>query len=163
VLVGVLYDRAHHRRVDGFGGLAAPMPRFSWLLLFGALAGAGLPGLAGFVGEFLALTGAFTATGPYPEQGTFPAFGLFPVLGALAVVSIVLSAAYLLWLVKRVAYGPLRHPEQAAFADCSARELWASLPLAAGLVLLGVWPSPLVEALRPSCAALAQHVRSTLP
>ncbi len=151
LLVGVVYDRAHHRRLDGFGGLAAPMPRFAWILLIGALAGAGLPGLAGFVGEFMTLMASFTAG------------GWFPALAAAACVSVVLSAAYLLWMVKRVAYGPLRHAEHATFGDCDARELCSTVPLVALLVLVGVWPSPLVDALRPSCEALVQHVRSAAP
>jgi NADH-quinone oxidoreductase subunit M len=151
LLVGVLYDRAHDRSVDGFGGLAAPMPRFAWILLFAALAGCALPGLAGFVGEFLVLSASFSAEGP------------FPTLAALALPSVVLSAAYLLWATKRVAYGPLRRPEQARFQDLDARELCAILPLVVLIVALGVWPSPLVDALRASCEALVLHVKSAAP
>jgi NADH-quinone oxidoreductase subunit M len=151
LLVGVVYDRAHHRRIDGFGGLARPMPVFAWVLLLGALAGAGLPGLGGFVGEFLAFAGGFTAPAP------------FPALTAAAVLSVVLSAGYLLWTVKRVAYGPLRHPEHAAFPDLDARELGATLPLCALLLLVGVWPGPLITALRPCCEALVQHVQGARP
>ncbi len=151
LLVGVVYDRAHHRRLDGFGGLARPMPQFGWLLLLGALAGAGLPGLAGFPGEFLSLAGAFTARAP------------FPLLGALAVLSVILSAAYLLGMVRKVAYGPLRHQEHAAFADLDRRELLAMLPLAIGLLGLGLWPALLVEPLRPALDALLQHLRSAAP
>jgi len=151
LLVGVVYDRAHHRRLDGFGGLAAPMPRFCWILLLAALAGAGLPGLAGFVGEFMALSGGFTAGGS------------FPLLAASATLAVVISAAYLLTMVRQIAYGPLRHHEQAQFADLSPRELCATVPLVLLIVLLGVWPGPLVDALRPSCAALLDHVRSALP
>lgn len=144
LLVGVVYDRAHHRRVDGFGGLARPMPKFAWILLFAALAGAGLPALAGFPGEFLVLLGGFTAS------------GAFPWLSALATLSVVASAAYLLWTVKRVAYGPLQHGEQAQFPDCDRRELMASLPLVLLIVLAGSWPKPLVDAVRPACDLLLQ-------
>jgi len=151
LLVGVVYDRAHHREVDGFGGLAAPMPRFAWVLLIACLAGAGLPGLAGFPGEAMALFGAFTAGGS------------FPWLGAAATLSVVLSAAYLLWMLKRVAYGPLRHPEHATYPDLDARELAATVPLVVLIVLVGVWPGPLVDALRPSCEALVTHVQGALP
>jgi NADH-quinone oxidoreductase subunit M len=151
LLVGVVYDRAHHRDVEGFGGLAAPMPRFAWLLLFGALAGAGLPALAGFPGELLVLLGSFTAPAPYPW------------LAAAATLSVVLAAGYLLWTVKRVAYGPLRHPEHAAFADCTARELAAMLPLVALIVAFGVWPRPLVDALRPACELLVQTLHGGRP
>ncbi len=151
LLVGVVYDRAHHRQVDGFGGLAQPMPRFAWILLVACLAGAGLPGLAGFPGEALALFGAFTGD------------GAFPWLAAAATLSVILSAGYLLWMLKRVAYGPLAHPEHAAFPDLSARELTATLPLVALIVVLGVWPAPLVDALRPACEQLVAHVRSAAP
>lgn len=151
LLVGVIYDRAHHRRLDGFGGLAAPMPTFVWILLFAALAGAGLPGLAGFVGEFLALSGGFVAKGP------------FAALAAAAALSVVVSAAYLLLVVKRVGYGPLRHPEHAAFPDCSPRELCALLPLTVLILVLGVWPRPLVDAIKPACEALIHQVRGGLP
>ncbi|MFO1055244.1 MAG: NADH-quinone oxidoreductase subunit M [Planctomycetota bacterium] len=150
LLVGVVYDRAHHRRIDGFGGLARPMPRFAWLLLIAALAGAGLPATAGFVGEFLVLCGGFTGGGS------------FPVLAAIATLAVIVGAAYLLWMVKRVVYGPLRHEQHARFSDCDARELTAALPLVALIVALGVWPSPLVDALRPSAEYLAEHVRSAL-
>jgi NADH-quinone oxidoreductase subunit M len=127
------------------------MPAFAWVLLLGALAGAGLPGLGGFVGEFLAFAGGFTAPSP------------FPALTAAAVLSVVLSAGYLLWMVKRIAYGPLRHEEHAAFPDLDARELGATLPLCALLLLVGVWPGPLIDALRPCCEALVQHVQGARP
>lgn len=146
LLVGVVYDRAHHRRIDGFGGLATPMPRFAWALLLASLSSAGLPGLAGFPGEALVLFGSYTAG------------GWWSWLGALATLSVVLSAAYLLWMLKRVIYGPLRHPEQAAFPDLDAREQAAILPLLLLLLLCGVWPTPLVAALRPACEALITHV-----
>jgi NADH-quinone oxidoreductase subunit M len=151
LLVGVVYDRAHHRDVDGFGGLAAPMPRFCWILLVATLAGAGLPGLAGFVGEFMALSGSFRAG------------NTFAWLAALAAPSVVLSAAYMLWTQMRVAYGPLRHEEQRLFPDLSPRELAATVPLVLLIVLLGVWPAPLVDALRASCDTLVHQVRSALP
>ncbi|MFY9344709.1 MAG: NADH-quinone oxidoreductase subunit M [Planctomycetota bacterium] len=151
LVVGVVYDRAHHRRVDGFGGLQRPMPVFGWILLLAALAGAGLPALAGFPGEFLVLAGAFTGG------------GAFPWLAAGAALSVVLSAAYLLWTVKRVVYGPLRHAEQAQFPDCTPRELAATLPLVALLVVFGLWPRPLVDALRPACELLVWQLHGGTP
>lgn len=148
LLVGVVYERAHHRRVDGFGGLARPMPTYAWLLLFGALASAGLPALAGFPGEFLVLLGGFT--GPAP----------FPALTAAATSSVVLAAAYLLWTVKRVAYGPLRHAEQAAYPDLDGNERLALLPLAVLVLLCGVWPQPLVAAVKPACELFVQMLHN---
>lgn len=151
LLVGVIYDRAHHRRVDGFGGLIVPMPRFTWILVIACLAGAGLPGLAGFVGEFLAFTGAATAGGGWAW------------VAAAAALSVVLSAAYNLWALKRVAFGPLRHPEQGAFPDLDRRELAATLPLVALLLLVGLWPGPLINALRPAVEAMTAHVAGAMP
>lgn len=151
LLVGVVYDRAHHRRVDGFGGLARPMPVFAWTFLLAALAGAGLPALAGFPGEFLVLVGAFTGGGS------------FPWLAAGATVAVVLSAAYLLWTVKRLLYGPLQHAEHGAYPDCDRRELAAALPLVALLVAFGVWPGPLVDAIRPACEFLVQTLHGGQP
>ena len=151
LLVGLVYERVHHRRLDGLGGLAQPMPRFAWILLVAALASAGLPGLAGFVGEFMVLTGGFVA-GP-----------TFAWLSAAATLSVVVSAGYLLWMVKRVAYGPLRQDAHAGLADCRPIELAALLPLVVLIVVLGVWPAPLVDALRPACEALILQVRSVVP
>lgn len=146
LLVGVVYDRAHHRRVDGFGGLALPMPRFAWLLLFVSLASAGLPALAGFVGEFMVFAGGFTAR------------GIFPALTAAAVVSVVLSAAYLLWTVKRVAYGPLANAEHAEFPDLDLRERFTIGVFCVLLLLFGLWPAPLIDALRAPCEAMLAAV-----
>lgn len=145
LLVGVVYDRAHHRRVDGFGGLAQIMPKFSWLFLLAAMVGAGLPGLAGFVGELSALLGAWT--NPATQ-----------VAGWVAASGVILSAGYLLWTVKRVLYGPVRHPEQRAFSDLSVAELSALAPLAALSILLGVWPGLLQAALGPVSSSLAGHI-----
>lgn len=151
LLVGALYERAHHRDLDGFGGLAAPMPRFAWLWLIAALAGCGLPGLFGFVGEFLALGSGFVAGPP------------FAAYSAAATLSVVLSAAYLLSATRRLCHGPLRHPAHAAFTDLSARELASMLPLVALLLLLGVCPQPLIAALRACGEALMQHVQGARP
>lgn len=151
ILVGVIYERAHHRNIDGFGGLARPMPAYAWVLLFGALAGAGLPGLAGFPGEFLGYAAAFTAPAP------------FPLFATLALPAVILSAAYMLGALRKVAYGPLRHEEHASFPDLDRREVFAVLPLIVGIVVLGIWPGPLVDALRPPLAALAELLRSVTP
>ena len=145
LLVGAVYDRAHHRRVDGFGGLAQVMPRFAWLFLFSAMAGAGLPGLAGFVGELSALLGAWTTEGTR-------------IAGWVAGTGVILSAAYLLWTVQRLLYGPVRHPEQRSFRDLSASEMVPLVPLAALSLLLGVWPGLLQAATGPVSSALASHM-----
>jgi NADH-quinone oxidoreductase subunit M len=145
LLVGCLYDRAHHRRIDGFGGLAQIMPRFAGFFLFAALVGIGLPGLAGFVGELSTLLGAWTNSATR-------------LAGWVAASGVILSAAYLLWTVKRVLYGPVRHPEQRAYADLTRIELAALVPLAALSLLLGVWPGLLQAALGPVSASLSGHL-----
>jgi len=145
LLVGVIYDRAHHRRVDGFGGLAQIMPKFSMLFLFAAMVGVGLPGLAGFVGELSTLLGAWTLAA---TRGP----------GWVAATGVILSAAYLLWTVQRLLYGPVRHPEQRAFADLTKTEIVTLAPLAALSLLLGVWPGLLQAATGPVSSSLANHM-----
>jgi NADH-quinone oxidoreductase subunit M len=145
LLVGVIYERAHHRRVDGFGGLAQIMPRFAAFFLFSAMVGVGLPGLAGFVGELSTLLGAW-ATAATRMAGWVSATG------------VILSAGYLLWTVQRVLYGPVRHPEQRGFADLTLTETVTLAPLAALSLLLGVWPGLLQAALGPVSASLAGHM-----
>jgi NADH-quinone oxidoreductase subunit M len=145
LLVGVLYERAHHRRVDGFGGIAQIMPRFSAIFLFAAMLGAGLPGLAGFVGELSTLLGGWA--NPATQ---------WPALAAAS--GVVLSAGYLLWTVQRVLYGPVRHEEQRSFPDITTRELASMLPLIALSLLLGLWPNLLQAALGPVSASLSAHM-----
>lgn len=145
LVVGVLYDRAHHRRVDGFGGIAQIMPKFSVVFLFAAMLGAGLPGLAGFVGELSTLLGAWA--NPATQ---------WP--GLVAASGVVLSAGYLLWTVQRVLYGQVRHPEQRSFPDITSRELASMAPLMALSLLLGLWPNLLQAALGPVSASLSAHM-----
>jgi len=145
LLVGSLYERAHHRRVDGFGGIAQFLPRLSAIFLFAAMLGAGLPGLAGFVGELSVLLGGWA--NPATQ---WPAF--------VAASGVVLSAGYLLWTVQRVLYGPVRHPEQRGWSDLGALELWAMVPMVALSLLLGLWPSLLQNALGPVSASLSAHL-----
>jgi len=121
------------------------MPRFSAIFLFSALLGAGLPGLAGFVGELGVLLGAWSASATR-------------MAGFIAATGVILSAAYLLWTVQRVLYGPLRHSEQAGFADLTRTEMAALLPLAALSLLLGVWPSLLQDVVGPASASLSGHM-----
>jgi NADH-quinone oxidoreductase subunit M len=128
LLVGILYDRAHTRRIASFGGLWRQMPVYSALFVLVALASIGLPGLSGFVGEWLALAGAFRAE---------------PVFGALAAFGMVLGAAYMLWMIQRVFFGPAG-PSAEGLKDVTAREVLLVLPLAVLIVLIGVYPEPLL-------------------
>lgn len=145
LLVGVLYERAHHRRVDGFGGLAAPMPVFAGVLLFSCLASAGLPGLAGFPGELLAVLGAVQAGAS------------LKLMGLAACLGTVLCAAYLLWAYRRICTGPLRHPEQERFPDLDLRELACLAPLVALALVVGLHPQPLLDAVSPWAEDLVRH------
>ncbi|HET6202240.1 MAG TPA: NADH-quinone oxidoreductase subunit M [Planctomycetota bacterium] len=144
LLVGVLYDRTHRRGLDDFGGVAKSMPLFAALLGLTAFASIGLPGLNGFVGEFLILAGTFSVT---------------PVPAAVATAAVVLSAVYLLGAVRTVLFGPAL-PATARLPDCTKREAATLLPLAGGMVLLGVLPGPFLERIRPSVAQVVERTRA---
>jgi NADH-quinone oxidoreductase subunit M len=145
LLVGSIYERAHHRNVDGFGGLAQIMPRWSMVFLFAALLGVGLPGLAGFVGELSTLLGGWA--NPSTQWAAFASGS-----------GVILSAGYLLWTVQRVVYGPVAHPQQKGFHDLTATEIWAVAPLVVLSLLLGLWPSLLQDAIGPFSASLSAHM-----
>ncbi len=125
LLVGVIYDRRHTRMIEDFGGLAAVMPLYTGAFLLSTLASIGLPGLNGFVGEFLILTGAFAS---------------HPVAVVLAATGIVLGAVYMLSLVQRVFWNALRHEENRTLADLTWQEVLAFAPLGVFMVWIGVHP-----------------------
>ena len=141
--VGVLYDRAHTRRVNDFGGVANTMPVFAVLLVLFALANAGLPGTSGFVGEFLVILASFRAE---------------PLVALGAGTILVLGAAYSLYMIKRVVFGEVANEKVAALKDLDTREMIALGGLALSVVVLGVYPDPLVELMEPTLDALARHV-----
>jgi NADH-quinone oxidoreductase subunit M len=125
MLVGMIYDRRHTRLIEDYGGIAKVMPLYTGAFLIATLSSIGLPGLNGFVGEFLILTGAFTAA---------------PTAVVLGATGIVLGAIYMLSLVERVFWNELRHDENRNLADMSAREVLAFAPLAVFMVWIGVSP-----------------------
>jgi len=138
LLVGMLYDRAHTRQIADFGGLASVLPVYGGLFLFVCLSSLGLPGLNGFVGEFMIL------------NGTFPVLRILAILGSGGVV---LSAIYLLWAYERVFHGPAKmpHPERKSlWKDLSVRELAAVVPLLVMTVVIGVYPRPFLSRIEPS-------------
>jgi NADH-quinone oxidoreductase subunit M len=144
LLVGVLYDRTHRRGLEDFGGVARSMPLFAFLFGLTAFASIGLPGLNGFVGEFLILSGTFSAA---------------PVVAAVGATSVVLSAVYLLGAVRAVLFGPT--PDSVAgLPDCTRRETATLLPLAALMVFLGVCPGPLLDRVRPSVERIVARSRA---
>jgi NADH-quinone oxidoreductase subunit M len=141
--VGVLYDRMHSRDIAAYGGVANTMPKFAVLFVLFAMANAGLPGTSGFVGEFLVILASFRASFWY---------------AALAATTLVLGAAYTLWMVRRVMYGEVANEQVAALSDIGRREIFVLGVLAAAILLLGLWPAPLLEAMATTLQALADHM-----
>ncbi len=141
--IGVMYDRLHSRNISDYGGVINVMPRFGAFMVLFALANAGLPGTSGFVGEFLVILAAFKASFWY-------AF--------LAATTLVLGAAYTLWLVKRVIYGPVANDRVAAMTDLNGREFLVLAMLAVAVLALGLWPAPLVRTMEASMQHLLQQL-----
>jgi NADH-quinone oxidoreductase subunit M len=138
--VGVIYDHAHTREIAVFGGVAKRMPFLATMFTFAALASLGLPGLAGFVAEYMTFTGSFQNLN---------------VITTISVFTMILTAAYLLWMVKRVFYGPF-NAKWNWLPDANWRELVPLLALATVIVLVGVYPKPLIDVITPSLHALMQ-------
>jgi NADH-quinone oxidoreductase subunit M len=146
--VGVLYDRLHSRQIEDYGGVVNTMPRFAALMVLFAMANAGLPGTSGFVGEFLVIIASFKAN---------------PWFAFLAATTLILGAAYTLWMVKRVVFGDVANDGVAGLQDIGGRESFVLGVLAASVLLLGVWPAPLLEVMGPTIDHLLElMVRSKL-
>jgi NADH-quinone oxidoreductase subunit M len=146
--IGVLYERRHTRRIDEFGGLAANMPRFTAVFLIITLASIGLPGLSGFVGEFLVLSGTF---GAHATWAGLPRFFAHP--RALAVVStsgVILAAVYMLYLFQKVMFGPLTNARNKDLRDLSLREVAVFAPIVVAAFWLGVYPSTFLKTIDPA-------------
>jgi len=146
LLVGMLSDRRHTRLISEFGGLKAVMPRLTAAFLIITLASIGLPGLNGFVGEFLIMLGAFRWD---------PRFAVAAGLG------VILSAVYMLWMVQRVYYGTVTHEENATLPDLLPREWAAVVPLCAIALVMGVLPALFLKPMEASVDALVQRVQAT--
>jgi NADH-quinone oxidoreductase subunit M len=144
--IGVLYDRMHSRQIADYGGVVNTMPVFASFLVLFAMANAGLPGTSGFVGEFLVILSAFRASFWY-------AF--------LAATTLVLGAAYTLWLVKRVVFGPVGNDHVAQLKDLNGREFLVLGLLATAVLALGLWPAPLLDVMRPTIEQLVQQMMVT--
>jgi NADH-quinone oxidoreductase subunit M len=144
--VGVLYDRMHSRQIADYGGVINTMPIFAAFMVLFCLANTGLPGTSGFVGEFLVIIAAFKASFWY---------------SLLAAVTLVLGAAYTLWLVKRVVFGPVGNDRVAALQDLNSREFIVLAALAIAVLLLGVWPAPLLKIMQPSIHHLVDQAIAT--
>ncbi|MCS6817136.1 MAG: NADH-quinone oxidoreductase subunit M [Blastocatellia bacterium] len=134
VIVGILSERRHTRAIAEFGGLARPMPVFSALFGILALASVALPTLSGFVGEFLVLVGTYTSDLAHARAYT-----------VLAATAMILSAAYMLWMLERVLFGPITHEENQHLPDANGRERLALIPMAVLVIVMGVLPNPILR------------------
>lgn len=143
LLVGFIYDRRHTREISDFGGIARVMPIFATVFGIAVFSSAGLPLLNGFIGEFTILSGAFVANRAW---------------AAVAVLGIVLGAAYLLWLFQRTMLGPIRYDVNRALKDLSTRERLVTLPLVVLAFAIGLYPAPLFHVLQPAVNALLLQV-----
>jgi len=141
--VGVLYDRIHSRQIADYGGVVNTMPWFAAFMVFFAMANAGLPGTSGFVGEFMVILASFRADFWY-------AF--------LAATTLIIGAAYTLWMVKRVVFGEVANDKVAKLQDVNGREALVLTTLAIAVLLLGLWPQPLIELMDASVEHLLRHI-----
>ncbi len=141
--VGVLYDRMHSREIADYGGVANTMPVFAGFMVLFSMANAGLPGTSGFVGEFMVIIASFKANFWY-------AF--------LAASTLVLGAAYTLWMVKRVLYGEVANNHVAELVDLNRREFIVLTVLAISVLVVGLWPAPLVDMMNTSVGILIEQV-----
>jgi len=141
--VGVLYDRVHSRMIKDYGGVANTMPWFAFFAVLFLMANAGLPGTSGFVGEFMVILSSFQANFWF-------AF--------LAGLTLILGAAYSLWLVKRVIFGPVANHRVENLQDINGREALMLGILDVAVLFVGLWPQPLVDMLQASVDHLLQHI-----
>ena len=145
--VGVIYDRMHTREIDAYGGLVNRMPAYALIFMFFTMANVGLPGTSGFVGEFLTLMGMF-------QYNTW--------IAAIATSGVIFSAAYALWLYRRVVFGQLIKEALKTIEDMTAREKWIMAPLVVMTLLLGVYPSLAIDVVSPSVENLLHNYHAAL-
>ena len=149
LLVGVIYDRAHHRNIDGFGGLAVRMPIYAGVVALAFFAGLGLPGLSSFISEAFSFLGAFGS-----EMFNLKTITIVSVLG------IVLTAGYFLWTYQRMFLGEL-NPKYAELPEINGRELFTLVPLGVIIIILGVYPAPLLDLIKVSLNELVEVVKTS--
>jgi NADH-quinone oxidoreductase subunit M len=151
LLIGMIYERRHTRLIEDYGGIARVVPVFSLILTVVALSSIGLPGLNGFVGEFLVLLGSFQA---------------FPVATVIATTGVIFAAAYLLWALQRMIFNRLDKPDNERLTDLGGRELALMTPLLIGIVWLGLYPAPVLKRMESATrryVQLTQPARTTNP
>jgi len=141
--IGVMYDRMHTRMIGDYGGVVNTMPKFAAFMMLFAMANAGLPATSGFVGEFMVIMGAMKAN-----------FWL----AFVAATTLILGAAYTLWMYKRVIFGAVANAQVGALKDLNPREFAVLAALAAAVLLMGVYPLPFTEVMHASVDELLKHV-----
>lgn len=144
--VGVLYDRMHTRMIKDYGGVANVMPWFAVFFVLFGMANSGLPGTSGFVGEFMVIVASFQK---------------HPFIALLAALTLIIGAAYTLWLIKRVLYGEIANSHVAELKDINAREALVLGVFALGVLAIGVYPKPLSDLMEPSIAQLAMQLANS--
>ena len=147
LLVGVVYDRAHHRQITGFGGLASIVPVYTGVTGLAFFAAMGLPGLSAFISEVLVLLGAWR---------------VYPALTVVAASAVVLTAGYLLWTLQRMYLGP-PNEKYRDMHEITGRELFTLVPLGAIVIFLGIYPRPILDLQSPALVRLSDSVRAATP
>jgi NADH-quinone oxidoreductase subunit M len=146
--IGVIYERRHTRRIDEFGGIAAVMPKFTAVFMIMMLASIGLPGLCGFVGEFLVLLGTFTAYKNWAGQMNL--FAHPKVLALIATTGVILSAMYMLFLFQKIMFGPLANSRNKELKDLTPREVAVFIPMVVMAFWLGLYPNTFLSDIDPA-------------
>jgi NADH-quinone oxidoreductase subunit M len=148
LLVGVIYERRHTRLLADYGGIGHTMPLFTVFFIIAVLSSVGLPGLNGFIGEFLILSGTFITS---------------PVAATFAATGVILAAIYLLWLVQRVFFGPITHEENRNIPEIAWNEIAALVPIIIFMVWIGVHPNTFLKKMEPSVKHLLTMVKNGAP
>ena len=146
--VGIIYDRLHTRDIDRYGGLSINMPRYALLFMLFTMASVGLPGTSGFVGEFLGLAGLY-------KVSTFATL--------IAATGIILGAAYMLYLYRRVAFGQQVNEDAAAMKDLNAREMWLLAPIAVVVLWMGIYPESFLQPIRRDVSVIVERIERAAP
>jgi NADH-quinone oxidoreductase subunit M len=146
--VGVIYDRLHTREISRYGGLSVNMPKYALLFMLFTMASVGLPGTSGFVGEFLSLAGAY-------KVSTWATF--------IATTGIILGAGYMLYLYRRIAFGPQVNADAAAMSDVNRREMWLLAPIGVVVLWMGVYPETFLAPIRRDVATIVARVERAAP
>jgi NADH-quinone oxidoreductase subunit M len=147
LIVGVLYERRHTRLIADYGGIARVMPVFATIFMIITLSSIGLPGLNGFIGEFLTLVGAFSFAWGY---------------GLVAVIGVVLAAVYMLWMLQRMMFGKITHEENRQLPDVNWREFLYLAPIIVFVVWIGVYPMTFLEKMEPSIQHLLERIEGPM-